>query len=343
MNLDRCPSTLKSGFATFSPAALRRIFFGKKVSHILPFLPPEKDEKVNEAFIENRTRLSISGVQKKLSLRLDKNKLSLTKAGEPGQYILKPIPDDVRKPDQVPANEHVTMQIAEQIFNIQTAANAMIFFQDDQPAYITKRFDYKPDAQLPNGQDSKSGVEDFASLAQKTKATHGVDFKYDASYEELFQLLKQHVGPYRIEAQKLFRLILFNYAFSNGDAHLKNFAVRETEGGDYILAPAYDLLNTRIHVNDQDVALRNGLFNEYDTESFKKNAFYAFDDFFELGTRAELPDSIARTEIKSFLASRERVSDLVSRSFLEDSIKSKYMELFNDKVKRLSYSYSGVL
>ena len=336
MNLDRCPSTLKSGFTTYSPAALRRIFYDKKVSHVLPFLPPEKDEKVNEEFIENRKRLSISGVQKKLSLRLDKNKLGLTKEGEHGQFILKPIPDDVRKPDQVPANEHLTMQIAEQIFSIQTAPNAMIFFQDDQPAYITKRFDYKLD-------NSKSGVEDFASLTNKTKATHGGDFKYDASCEELFQSLKKYIGPYQIEAQKLFRLILFNYAISNGDAHLKNFSLIETGDGDYILAPAYDLLSSRIHVDDPDVALKNGLFEGYETESFKKNAFYAHDDFFELGLRAELPESTVRKEIKSFLDSRAPVVDLVSRSFLEKSVQQKYVELFDDKLKRLRYSYNKIL
>ena len=109
------------------------------------------------------------------------------------------------------------------------------------------------------------------------------------------------------------------------------------------MSPAYDLLNTRIHVNDQDVALKNGLFDEYETESFKKNAFYAYDDFFELGKHAELQEAIVRSEIKLFLTSRERVSDLLSRSFLDDSIKSKYLELFDDKLKRLSYSYSKIL
>src|SRR5258708_16493991 len=122
-NLDRCSSTLKSRFATYSRAAIRKIFSGKKGSHNLPFLPPEKDEKVNEAFIENRKRLSISGVQKKLSIKLDKNKLNLTMAGEHGQYILKPISDDVMKPDHVPANDHLTMQMPAQIFIIQAESN----------------------------------------------------------------------------------------------------------------------------------------------------------------------------------------------------------------------------
>ena len=340
MNLDRCPSTLAVNHSTYSAAALRKVFFGKRVNHILPFLPSEKDEKVNEAFMENRKRLSISGVQKKLSLELNKNKLLLTRENDRGQYILKPIPDDVKRPDQVPANEHVTMQIAEQVFNIQTAANGMIFFQDGQPAYITRRFDYRSE---PSGNVTKYGVEDFASLAQRTKATHGADFKYEGSCEDLFRLLKEYVGPYLIEAEKLFRLVVFNYLFSNGDAHLKNYSLIETNSGDYILTPAYDLMNTRIHVNDSDVAMRNGLFEEYETESFKANGYYAYDDFIALGKRAELPESVVRKEIKSLLASRPAVVSLVGRSFLEEKIKSLYIELFDEKMKRLLYSYTKIL
>ncbi|HYC87059.1 MAG TPA: HipA domain-containing protein [Chryseosolibacter sp.] len=332
MKTDRCPSTLRQGFDTYSPTAKKKVFSGKQVSHVLPFLPPEKDEEINEAFLENRKRLSISGVQKKLSLRLEKNKLRLTKQGEHGQYILKPIPDDIKRPDQVPANEHVTMQIAAQVFKISTAPNAMIFFNDGQPAYITKRFDYKKDG-------SKYGMEDFASLAQMTRDTRGVDFKYDGSYEDIFQLLKKYVGPYKIEAQKLFRLILFNYVFCNGDAHLKNYSLIETEQGDYILSPAYDLLNTRIHVNDADVALKKGLFNDHETESYKANGYYAFDDFFELGKRAELPDAIIKSEITLFLKSTQGVQALLSQSFLESMIKSRYIQLFDEKINRLNYSF----
>jgi serine/threonine-protein kinase HipA len=336
MKVDRCPSTLKQGFDTYSPTAKKKVFFGKQVNHVLPFLPPEKDESVKEAFLENRKRISISGVQKKLSLRLEKNKLRLTKDGEQGQYILKPIPDDIQRPDQVPANEHVTMQIAEQVFKIPTAANGLIFFSDGQPAYITKRFDYKLD-------ESKYGVEDFASLTQVTNDTNGPDYKYDGSYEELFQLLRKYVGPYKIEAQKLFRLVLFNYVFCNGDAHLKNYSLMETDGGDYILSPAYDLMNTRLHVNDLDIGLKKGLFDGHETESFQKNGYYAFDDFLELGKRAELSDVIIKSEINLFLKSKQAVENLVSQSFLEHTIKSRYMQLFEDKIKRLNYSFKKLL
>ncbi|MBX2966605.1 MAG: HipA domain-containing protein [Cyclobacteriaceae bacterium] len=335
MKVDRCPSTLKPGFTTYSPAALRNVFGGKRVNHTLPFASPENDENVQAAFIENRKRLSISGVQIKLSLILEKNKLRLTHAGETGQYILKPIPVDLLKVEQLPANEHLTMQIAARIFNLNTAPNALVFFQDGLPAYITKRFDYKPGGK-------KRRMEDFATLFGKTKDTAGENFKYEASAEDLFRVLKQFVGPYAAQARKLFRLILFNYVFSNGDAHLKNFSLLETDSGDFILSPAYDLICTRIHVNDTDIAFRHGLFtDDYETESYKANAFYAYDDFFALGTRAGLPESIVKKEIRDFTDQEQAVAELIGRSFLEGAVKSQYLLEYQNKRKRLAYSLAA--
>ena len=250
MNLDElkyCPGTLAEGFSTYSPSCLRNLFSGKKVNHVLPYEQPQQSEEVAEQFMENRRRISISGVQEKLSFILEKNVLRLTKEGEKGTYILKPIPRDLKKVDQVPANEHLTMQIAKQVYRLNTAENAMIFFKNSSPAYITKRFDVKE-----NG--SKWGKEDFATLAGKTKDNAGANFKYEYSYEEAGQLIKKFVPAWRIEIEKYFSLIVFNYLFSNGDAHLKNFSLLESSSGDYLLSPAYDLVNTKLHVDDKHYA-----------------------------------------------------------------------------------------
>ncbi|MCK4568900.1 MAG: HipA domain-containing protein, partial [Bacteroidales bacterium] len=156
-----CPGTLAKGFKTYSPICLKNVFRGRKLSHILPYDAPQHSEEVAEQFMENRKRISISGVQEKLSFILIKNQLRLTRESEQGNYILKPIPRDVKKVDHVPANEHLSMQIAGQVYNINTADNAMIFFKDGTPAYITRRFDVKADG-------GKWGKEDFASLAGLT-------------------------------------------------------------------------------------------------------------------------------------------------------------------------------
>jgi len=73
-----CPGTLAEGHKTYSRTCLQRMFDGRKVSHILPYLSPaSKEEVTTELYLNNRQRTSISGVQEKFSLILKKNKLSL--------------------------------------------------------------------------------------------------------------------------------------------------------------------------------------------------------------------------------------------------------------------------
>ena len=86
-----CPGTLAEGFSSYSPSCSRNLFSGRKVSHVLLFDSPQKSQEEAALFAENRQRISISGVQEKVSLRLEKNRLRLTTPGEFGTYILKPI------------------------------------------------------------------------------------------------------------------------------------------------------------------------------------------------------------------------------------------------------------
>ena len=55
--INNCPSTLSPGFDTYSPTALKRLFNGKKVSHIIDF---SYDEEENTAdVVDNTTRISV--------------------------------------------------------------------------------------------------------------------------------------------------------------------------------------------------------------------------------------------------------------------------------------------
>jgi serine/threonine-protein kinase HipA len=325
LNLKYCPGTLAEEFSTYSPGCLRKLFQGKKVSHILSYGNPLTHEHTAEQFIDNRKRISISGVQEKLSLLLEKNQLRLTREGEQGTYILKPIPRDVKKADQVPANEHLTMQIAKQVYGLQVAENAMIFFNDGTPAYLTKRFDVKVDG-------TRRGKEDFATLAGKTSDTGGVNFKYDYSYEEIGSLIKKFVPAWRVEIEKYFSLIVFNFLFSNGDAHLKNFSLLESSHGDYLLSPGYDLLNTRLHVDDSDFALDKGLFSDgYKSSFYKKNFHPGLSDFVEFGKRLEIAENRIQKILAPFLERQALMEILVSRSFLSESNKWGYLLMYNTR------------
>ena len=330
LTFEVCPSTLAEGFDTYSPSCLRHLFFGKKITPFLPFETPQKSEIVQEQFIENRKRISISGVQEKLSLALDKNGLHLTKEGEQGLYLLKPIPIDVKKTAMVPANEHVTMQIAQQVYGIETAENALIFFTDGTPAYITKRFDVKKDG-------TKWGKEDFATLAGKSKENGGANFKYAYSYEALGLLFQKYVPAWRVEIEKYFRLVLFNYVFSNGDAHLKNFSLLESPTGDYLLSPAYDLLNTRLHVADTDFALSKGLFETpFQSAAYRKSGHPSVVDFIEFGRRIGLFPQRIEKIIHPFLQKQPLVEALTRRSFLGKAEKKAYLIYYNTKINYLT-------
>jgi serine/threonine-protein kinase HipA len=327
--INHCPGILAEGYSTYSPACIRKLYNGKKVSHVLTYDSPGHDEDVAKEFLDNRKRISISGVQEKLSMILDKNVLRLTREGEQGTYILKPIPGDLRYPDQVPANEHLTMQIAHQVFHINTAENAIIFFQDGTPAYITKRFDVK-------GEGLKWGKEDFASLAGKSSDNAGPDFKYDSSYEELGILIQKFVPSWKIEIEKYFALVLFNYLFSNGDAHLKNFALLESAIGDYLLTPSYDLVNTRIHVDDSDFALDRGLFSDgYRSDIYQKGGHAGFADFMELARRIGITEPRVRKISAQFLEKQPLVETLTQNSFLNVKSKRAYLLHYSTRLNWL--------
>ncbi len=332
-SLKYCPSTLKEGFDTFSPLALRRLFGGKKVSYVLPFVLEYAAHNIADV-----QRISISGVQEKVSLLLDNNALRLIKANEHGQYILKPIPNSrFGAVDEIPANEHLTMQIAKQVYKIETAENTIIFFTDDKPAYLTKRFDYQTN-------NDKLVVEDFATLAGNTTLKGGSSLKYEGSYEDMAVIIRRYVVAYSVEIEKFFRLLLFNYLFSNGDAHLKNFSLIETPNGDMVLSPAYDLLCTRLHVSDSDMATEDDLFSgDFETESFKANAFYAFDDFMAFGTKIGISPKRVEKILNQFQQDYSLTQQLINNSFLTAESKKIYRDLYTDKLKRLNYSFLKIV
>jgi serine/threonine-protein kinase HipA len=302
---------------------LNRVFYGKKLTHILPYDSPTSNPETDRLFEENRNRMSISGVQEKFSVLLDKNKLRLIHENEQGTHILKPIPGAGKKRDQMPANEHLTMQIARQVYGIETAENALIFFKDGKPAYITKRFDVDEDG-------SKLAQDDFASLAKRTPQTHGEHYKYLGSYLDVFDLMRNYLTTYKIEAPKLFRLLLFNYLFSNGDAHIKNFSILETPFGDYRLSPAYDLLNSRLHIEDNDFALDDGLLPRNLAQG-KIGLQFA-----QLAEKAEIPEQTFQGIMAFMVSKSEFVEKMVSASFLNDTSKRNYFQSFQGRLKQLT-------
>ena len=321
----RCMSTLGAVRSEgLSPAAQRQLAGGNRTfPHRLAF----NRSDVVEFRLQMAEHMSISGVQDKISLRLVRGKLVPTERD--GTYILKPVPTaDVPKlKADIPANEHLTMQVAAQVFGIATAINTVVRFANGELAYLTRRFDRRGGVKI--------GQEDFCQLSNRTEETVGRNYKYDGTYEEVGRILRQYCKAYRIEVEKLFARIVFNYVFSNGDAHLKNVSLFESEFGDYILTPAYDLVCTSLHFpNEARTAL--AMFDSFETESFRRNAFYKRPDFLRLAEIYELDMSRAERCLQGFADREAAVGRLIDRSFLTDEARRDYRRRYRDRLRAIA-------
>jgi len=323
--MNYCYSTLQPMKGEGYSQSARKALQGgsaRKFPHILSFTHADLLLPINE---RKGRHLSISGVQDKVQLDWEGGALTVVEKG--GSYILKPQPSSpyLQLREDVPANEHLTMQIAGQIFGINVAVNACIRFSDGELAYITRRFDRREGVPILQ--------EDLCQLMERTEETHGSEYKYDASYEEIVETVMRICPAYKVELRKIFFRILFNYVFANGDAHLKNFSFCQSAHGDYVLSPAYDLLNTALHTPNELGRTALDLFaDNYMTPEYEERGFYTEPDFVRLGGIYGVDERTVLKMIALFHERRELVEELVQRSFLSEEAKVRYLEIYRDRL-----------
>jgi len=198
-------------------------------------------------------------------------------------------------------------------------------FADGELAYLTRRFDRR------DGKPVRQ--EDLCQVAGRSEETHGSAYKYDFSYEEMAEIIRSVVPASRVELPKVFRRILFDYLFGNGDAHLKNFSVCESALGDYVMTPAYDLLNTFLHYPGDLTFLALSLFKGDEmTPEFEKLGFYTAPDFIRLGEFYGLDEKSVLKVIRMFRSKAEAVEHLTRRSFLTSDAQDEYLRIFYDRL-----------
>ena len=222
-----CPINLEPLPAgrSYSEAGLRSIH--SKLKHLEPL---EYSYAAQLAEVRQRSdKMSIQGVQPKLSavLKLKDSSFALVDRG--GRFILKPNPLAY---EEVPANEALTMRMAAEV-GIEVPAHGLLRAEDDSCVYFVKRYDRL-------GRTGKVHVEDFAQLSGATRIT-----KYDSSLERVVQLVEQFCTFPAIEKPKLAKRLLFCFLTGNEDMHLKNFSIWMQDAV-VSLTPAYDLLNSTL-------------------------------------------------------------------------------------------------
>lgn len=193
--------------------------------------------------------------------------------------------------------------------------------------YITKRFDILPDG-------TKVEMEDFASLVGRNEQTDGTYFKYSGCYEDIAKCIRKTIPAWMVDMERFFELVVFNYIYANGDDHLKNFSVIR-QGGDYRLAPAYDLLNTSLHVIGDDFGLDGGLSPDIEkSDVFDRTGHPCRLDFKRFGAQIGLTDARIKRVLDKYMLIPDLAMKLIGNSFLNDKMKRKYLRIVDERVKR---------
>ena len=309
--MSRCPITyeeITSG--RYSKTGLNKL--NPALKDLQP-LPLDRREQIQEAQ-KRMTKMSIAGVQPKLSARLSVKDQTFIIVDKHGSYILKPELSDY---EEVPQNEDLTMRMAG-VCGIDVPFHGLIYAKDDSMLYFIRRFDR-------TGRTGKIHVEDLAQVAGLTRET-----KYDYSMEKVVTLIEDYCTFPMVEKMKLFRRILFCWLTGNEDMHLKNFSLIHKDGK-IALSPAYDLLNTTIVLANPAEEMALPLQGK--KSNFSYDMFFDYFGVERLGLNGKVLGNIEEELRQSFPEWRR----LVAISFLSDEKKEAYVRVLEQRKQVLGW------
>jgi serine/threonine-protein kinase HipA len=284
--------------------------FGESKTPEIPYDLQDLDSLASQIL---KTSTAITGVQKKLSLHMswESERAKLTFVGLWGNYILKPPVEHYR---ELPENELLTMKLAGSL-KIQTVPHGLIRLRSGETAYITRRIDRKNNGKIP--------MEDFCQLSEKM-----TEDKYRGSAEQAGKIVLKYCANRMFDALRLFELVLFNFLVGNGDMHLKNYSLIGFPGS-ISLAPAYDLLNTRLVISERDDPDETALSINGKRRKLK------VDDFIQFGVSLGLTEKQMNNVLKRFAGKKELLQDIINNSFLSDEYKESYRLIFIKRWERI--------
>ncbi len=306
--MNRCPITYElCGTEKYSEKGLRMIAPKLTTLHDLPFTAAElRQEAANRS-----KKLSIQGVQPKLSAVISVAHQQFEIVDQFGNYIIKPQNDIF---PELPENEDVTMKMAK-IYGLDVPMHGLVYSKDGSLSYFIKRFDRY-------SKGKKYATEDFAQLTGSSR-----DTKYDYTMEKLVKVIDEYCTFPAIEKVDFFKRILFCFITGNEDMHLKNFSVI-TKAGKTTLTPVYDFLNSSISIKNPQEELALSLKGK--KRSFKSTELIEYYAKERLG----LNDKTVTTILSDMNKSVSKWTELVEVSFLSDAMKEKYLKVLDNRMKR---------
>ena len=249
-------------------------------------------------------KLSISGVQPKLSVKLDEKQNMLIPVAEGGEYILKPQTPTFAN---IPENEQCCMDIAKEL-NIEVPLHCLIPLKDKSLSYVVKRFDREKSVKIHQ--------EDFGQILEQTD-------KYKGSVEQIGRKLKEISSAPGYDAQLLFEQVVLNFILGNGDAHLKNYSIAYRDKDNIRLTPAYDIVCSKLVIpGEEDSAI---------TIHGKKNKLLR-EDFDQLGDDFSIPIKIRYEKFGNKFNVMRRI---IETSSIAKERQGQFLEIIKERIDRI--------
>ena len=303
-----CYKELADGEVDFHKACCKK-FFGIPEAPELPYSLDELDTLAAKV-IQSQTTLT--GVQAKLSLHLDRHNGSkrLTIVGLWGDYIFKPQTQSYKT---LPENEDLTMHLAE-IAKIKVVPHTLIRLKDGTLGYLTKRIDRSADG-------DKIPMEDMCQLTERQ-----TEYKYKSSYEQIAKVIAKYSYVPLLDLTDFYEQVFFSWLVGNNDMHLKNFSLYAPKGK-WGLTPAYDLLNVTLAnpKDDEELALT---LNER-----KKHIKKA--DFVKAMETSGIAPKVFENMVSKYHKLLPKFNEVIDISFLDDEDKEMYKQSIAARLKRL--------
>jgi serine/threonine-protein kinase HipA len=286
--------------------------FGTSVPPELPFY---EDQMLQLAEKVIRSQSTVTGVQPKLSLNLEK----ISKKDEPqrftivglwGEFILKPPTKQYRS---LPELEDLTMHLAE-ISGIEAVPHSLIRLSSGKLSYITRRIDRK--------NEIKIHMEDMCQLTEKL-----TEQKYKGSYEQIAKAIAKYSANPGLDITNFFEQVLFSFLTGNSDMHLKNFSLIDSPEMGYVLSPAYDMIASSLVVEGDEEELALTLNGK--KKKLRKK------DFLEAINRFDIDAKAIENIFDKFKNSEEQWHEFINISFLPDDMKSLFHDLIKERVYRI--------
>lgn len=308
-----CYQELDEGQVDFHPSCARK-FFGNDTPPILPYTRDNMTELAKQVI---RTSTSVTGVQAKMSLDVNRGSKNeparFTIVGLWGKYIFKP---QSAKYPNLPELEDLTMKMAE-IAHIRTARHTLIRLADGELGYLTLRMDR-------GRKGKKISMLDMCQLTNRL-----TEHKYYGTYQQLAETIKKYSSAPMLDVQRFWEIVLFSWMTGNSDMHCKNFSLIDSGNGEYVLSPAYDLLAVLLAdpQDPEEMAMSFSLGG-------KKNGFNR-NTFMSAFTQSGIPATVADRMINRMAGYLPDWKKLISHSFLSEKMQIAYCSLLDKRREAL--------